>query len=128
MSAHRLDDGSQHVRGVPNQRRTDPRLHAVNLVVNSLAGNPQDLGVLLVGGIDRGPDLADDHTREVDETSEKSRSRVLILGDFLEECVDDRMGQGVFDEVQAIAETGDFSMNRSKTSLMIILKPSVGMR
>src|SRR5205814_4988825 len=90
-----VDDGGEGRCGVANQGGAGGRLDAINLVVNRLAGDAQGRGHLLVGGIDRGSDAADDQAHEIDDAGEEQSPGVLLLGVVFEQLVDGRRWQGV---------------------------------
>jgi hypothetical protein len=95
-SAHGRDDRSECPCGVPDQFRRDARLGAVDLVVDGPERDADGLGVGLEGGVDGGPDIADDRRHEVHDGGEEQGAGVLPVGGPLEEGVDGPGVQGVF--------------------------------
>ena len=83
--------GPRAVGRVADQGGGDRRLQAVELVVDGLAGDAED-AACLVGGVDRGPDAADDRAHQVDDRGEQQGPGVLAFGGVLEELV---QGPGV---------------------------------
>jgi len=84
---HGRHDRSQGTGGVTDQRGTNAEFHPVDLLVDRLACDSQRFGVLLVGGVDRGPDAADDRAHEVDDVGEEEVPGVLTFGHALEESI-----------------------------------------
>jgi hypothetical protein len=80
---------------VADQGGGDRRLQAVQLVVDGLASDAEERGVLLVGGVDRGTDAADDGTHQVHDRGEQQGPSVLALGRVLEELVQGQWVEGV---------------------------------
>ena len=117
--------GAKRVGRRVDQRGRDAGLGAVELVVDGLERGADGLGVRLVGGVDGGPDAADDGAHQVHDRGEEELAGVLPLGDVLEELVEDPGVQGVLQGARAMTEKGDSWANRSKTSPRIIGAASV---
>ena len=93
-----IDERGEGRAGVADESGADGRLDAIDLVVNGLAGDSQGRRHLLEGGIDRGPDGADDQAHEVDDVGEEQVARVLPIGVVLEQLVDGGRGQGILQD------------------------------
>src|SRR5262249_10528705 len=96
--AQLVDDRGEGRCGVANQGGAGGRLDTIDLVVDGLARDAQGRGQLLIGGIDRGSDAADDQAHEVDDTGEEQSPGILLFGEVFEQLVDDRGGQSVLQD------------------------------
>jgi hypothetical protein len=95
-AAHRVDDRSQARGHRLDQRGRHGGLGAIELVVDGIDRGPDRLGPRLKGRVDRGPDAADDHAHQIDDGGEKELVGELLLGDVLEELIEDLGVEGVF--------------------------------
>ena len=75
-------------------------------------------GVLLVGGIDRGSDLANDQAHQPNNRREKEIARVLPVGGLLEELINDSWAERVLHR--------GLSHERDVIALSKAVKTSVG--
>ena len=92
---HRVDDRSQPRGHGTNQRGRHDGFGAVEFVVHGVDGGPDRLGPRLKGRVDRGPEPANDHAHQIDGRREQQLVGELLLGDLLEEFVEDLGVQGV---------------------------------
>ena len=81
-----------------DQRGGDLRFDAVEFVVDGLERDIDGLGLGLIGGVDRGPDPADDQTHQVDDRGEEELFGVLPFGDIFEELVHNRWAEGILQD------------------------------
>jgi hypothetical protein len=78
-----------------DQRCRDSGLGALELVIDGVDGRPDGLSACLEGGMNRGPDAADDGAHEVDDRGEEEFVGELLTGVSLEELVEELGVHGV---------------------------------
>ena len=88
-AVHGGDDRRQTLGRQAHQRGPYGRLDALDLSVKRWERDINGDGVLLVGGIDRGSDPANDQAHQPNNRREKEIARVLPVGGLLEELIND---------------------------------------
>jgi hypothetical protein len=92
---HGGDDRGEPLVRLADQGGGDRRLDAVDLAVESLERDADRHGVLLIGGVDRRLDAANDQAHQFHDRGEQEFACILPLGHVFEELIDDPWTEGI---------------------------------